>query len=56
MKFREESGFGHPKSPIAGHEWASHQVKKSHNKTPEVFFDAAFDFDTPGLQNTDKKW
>ena len=41
---------------FAGHQWASHQAKKSHNKTPEVFFHAAFDFDAPGLQNTDKKW
>ena len=39
-----------------GHQWASHQAKKSQNKTPEVFFHAAFDFDAPRLQNTDKKW
>ena len=34
---------------------ASDLSKKSHIKTPEVFFHAAFDFDAPGLQNTDKK-
>ena len=27
---------------------ASHQAKKSKDKTPGVFFHAAFDFDTPG--------
>ena len=27
---------------------ASHQAKKSQNKTPGVFFHAAFDFDAPG--------
>ena len=41
---------------FAGHQWASHQAKKSHDKTLEVFFHAAFDFDAPGLRNTDKKW
>ena len=41
---------------FAGHQWASHQVKKPQNKTQEVFFHAAFDFDAPRPQNTDKKW
>ena len=27
---------------------ASHRAKKSKDKTPRVFFHAAFDFDTPG--------
>ena len=34
----------------------SHQAKKSQNKTPEVFFHAAFDFDAPRPQNTLQKW
>ena len=31
------------------HQCASHQAKKSQNKTLEVFFHAAFDFDAPRL-------
>ena len=34
---------------------ASRLAKKSQNKTPGVFFQAAFDFDAPGLQNTTQK-
>ena len=34
---------------------ASRLAKKSENKTPDVFFQAAFDFDAPGLQNTAQK-
>jgi len=33
----------------------SRQAKQSQNKTLEVFFHAAFDFDAPRRQNTDKK-
>ena len=38
--------------------WAvrgSQPTKKFENKTPGVFFQAAFDFDAPGLQNTIQK-
>ena len=35
--------------------WASNPAKKSENKTPGVFFHAAFDFDAPGPQNTTQK-
>ena len=34
---------------------ASHLAKKSQNKTPGVFFHAAFDFDAPGPRNTVQK-
>ena len=34
---------------------ASHLANKSENKTPGVFFQAAFDFDAPGPQNTTPK-
>ena len=34
---------------------ASNLAKNSENKTPGVFFNAAFDFDAPGLQNTTQK-
>ena len=34
---------------------ASQPTQKSENKTPGVFFQAAFDFDAPGLQNTTQK-
>ena len=34
---------------------ASHQAKKSQNKTPGVFFHAAFDFKAPGPWNTAQK-
>ena len=34
---------------------ASHLSKKSHNKTPGVFFHAAFDFDAPRPRNTLQK-
>ena len=34
---------------------ASHQAKKSYNKTPGVSFHAAFDFDAPRPQNTYQK-
>ena len=34
---------------------ASQPTKKSENKTPGVFFQAAFDFDAPGPQNTTQK-
>ena len=40
---------------FAGHQWASHQAKKSQDKTPGVFFHAAFDFDTPGPWSTAQK-
>ena len=50
-------GTGQPGSieTFARHHRASHQAKKSENKTPDVFFKAAFDFDAPGLQNTAHK-
>ena len=35
---------------------ASQPTKKSENKTPGVFFHAAFDFDAPRPRNTDQKW
>ena len=34
---------------------ASHQAKKSQDKTPGVFLHAAFDFDAPRPQNTVQK-
>ena len=34
---------------------ASHLAKKSKDKTPGVFFHAAFDFDAPGPRNTAQK-
>ena len=34
---------------------ASQLAKKSQNKTPGVFFQAAFDFDAPGPQNITQK-
>ena len=34
---------------------ASQPTKKSENKAPGLFFQAAFDFDAPGLQNTTQK-
>ena len=34
---------------------ASHLAKKSKDKTPGVFFHAAFDFDAPGPRNTVQK-
>ena len=37
---------------FAGHQWASHQAKKSENKTPGIFGHAAFDFDAPRPQKT----
>ena len=33
----------------------SHQAQKSQNKTRDVFFHAAFDFDAPRPQNTTQK-
>ena len=50
-----EASPGHLTWTFAEHQWASHQAKKSQNKTPEIFFQAAFDFDAPRLQNTAKK-
>ena len=34
---------------------ASNLSKKSENKTKGIYFQAAFDFDAPGLQNTTQK-
>ena len=45
-----------PTWTFAGHQWASHQAKKSENKTHGIFFQAAFDFDAPRPRNTAQKW